>query len=194
MTEYKDRRVVELQATKVFERDGARESLITLGSHTGTHVDSPAHFIKNGLSIEQVPLSSLIGPCQVIDMTACDGVIAASDLSHCTLAAHARVLFKTKNSFLDANASYNVAFTYLAADAAAWLVKQGVMAVGIDYLGIERSQPDHKTHELLLSNNIAVIEGLRLAAVVPGDYFLICLPLRIDGLDAAPARAVLCRG
>jgi arylformamidase len=192
MTAYKDRRVVSVQATKVFERDGARESLVTLGSHTGTHVDSPAHFIQNGLSIEQMSLSSLIGPCQVIDMTACDGVITASDLSHLALAAHARVLFKTKNSFLDAHASYNADFTYLAADAAAWLVNQGVVAVGIDYLGIERSQPDHQTHELLLTHNVAVIEGLRLAAVTPGDYFLICLPLLLNGLDAAPARAVLC--
>jgi arylformamidase len=68
-----------------------------------------------------------------------------------------------------------------------------VKAIGIDYLGIERNQPDHATHTILMKHNIAIIEGLRLADAVAGDYFFICLPLNVIGLEAAPARAVLLR-
>ncbi len=101
------------------------------------------------------------------------------------------VLFKTKNSLLECDALFNPVFIFLAPDAAQLLVEKQVKAVGIDYLGIERGQPDHATHVTLLAKNIPIIEGLRLKDIKAGSYFLCCLPLAIQGLEAAPARAVL---
>jgi len=102
-------------------------------------------------------------------------------------------LFKTKNSALKNNAPFDPEFIYLDKTGAKYCVEQKIKAVGIDYLGIERNQPGHETHALLLENNIGIIEGLRLAHAEADQYFLICLPLLIPGADASPARAILCK-
>ncbi len=101
------------------------------------------------------------------------------------------ILFRTKNSDLAPTAAFDYEFVYLREDAARYLVNKRVRAVGIDYLGIERNQPAHETHTALLSADIPIIEGLRLAEVAEGHYQLVCLPLAIVGLEASPARAIL---
>jgi arylformamidase len=191
MTAYKDKKVVAIEHTKIFERDHARESVLRLGAHTGTHIDAPAHFLADGALLDQQPLANTVGPCTVIDMTHINDCVDAAALQACALNASDIVLFKTRNSALAATAPFDPNFVYVAADAAQYLVTCGVKAVGIDYLGIERNQPDHATHTVLLGNGIAVIEGLRLAHVQPGSYFLWCLPLAVQGVEAAPARAIL---
>lgn len=98
------------------------------------------------------------------------------------------LLLKTKNSFSD---GFSDDFAYLAASGAVYLAGEGARAVGTDGLGIERAQEGHPTHKILLGHGIPVIEGLRLADVPEGDYELLCLPLRIAGVEALPARAVL---
>jgi len=100
------------------------------------------------------------------------------------------ILFKTKNSDFSETDPYNPNFTFCAGDAAQFLAEKKVKAVGIDYIGMERNQPDHPTHKNLLGNNIAIIEGLRLKHVPEGEYFLICAPVKILA-EAAPARALL---
>jgi arylformamidase len=190
-TAYKDKKTIHFTATKNFAEHGVRESLITLNSHSGTHVDAPAHFLKDGNTSEKISLSALCGPCIVIDMTHCNECITQEDLKDIRLEKNVRVLFKTKNSFLSPTAPFNPAFIYLEKSAAQFLVQQNSAAVGIDYLGIERNQPAHETHIALLENNIPIIEGLRLAQVQPRKYLLICAPLAIEGLDGAPARAFL---
>lgn len=191
MTEYKDRKIMHLKATKTFEKDYVRESLITLGSHTGTHIDAPAHFIKDGKSIEEINPLSTVGPAQVFDMTHVEDCIDAKDIKELDIKPNMLVLFKTKNSELQVNAPFNHEFVYVNAAAAKALVAKEVRGVGIDYLGIERKQPNHETHTTLLEKNIPIIEGLRLGHVKPGTYFMWCLPLSIPGIDAVPARAVL---
>lgn len=191
MTAYKDRHVVQFTQTKTFEQDHARESVVTLGSHSGTHVDAPAHFLENGASIEEMPLSSLIGPCSVIDLTHCAEKITINDVAEQIIPDDHIILLKTKNSLLEPEALFNPSFVYLAADAARYLSEKRIKGVGIDYLGIERAQPDHATHDALLAKNMPIIEGLRLKDVNAGSYFFCCLPLAIQSLEAAPARAVL---
>lgn len=191
MTQYKTKKEVQITATKTMQENAARETLITLGSHTGTHIDAPAHFIADGCSIDQLPLELFIGPCVVVDCTHVREKITLQDCMDLVPSTAERVLFKTQNSFRAADDPFNPEFIYLDGDAARFLAKKSCKLVGIDYLGIERNQPDRATHIALLQARIAVLEGLRLAHVEPGTYTLWALPLLIPGLDAAPARAIL---
>lgn len=192
-TGYKDRTSVRLEQLKEFERDGARESALWITSHSGTHVDAPAHMLKEGKTIDRLSLENFSGPCVVLDMT-----MVAEKITREIVQEHADlikdgdiVLCKTVNSYLESTAPFNPNFVYIESTGAEYLVEKKVKAVGIDYLGIERNQPDHGTHQELMSNGIVIIEGLRLAHVEPGRYMLVCLPLNVIGLDGAPARAVL---
>lgn len=193
MTAYKDRSIVTFTQTKIFEKDHAREATILLGTHSGTHVDAPAHFLEHGNMLDQTDLKSLIGPCKVLDLTGIQEKIIAEDLYKFDIRENDRILLKTKNSFLDPHARFDSLFVYLEKSGAEYLVSKKIKSIGIDYLGIERDQPDHATHAILLEKNIPIIEGLRLGHVEPGDYFLCCLPLLLQDLEAAPARVVLLR-
>lgn len=191
MTTYKNKGVVQIKETKDWDKDHSRESLLTIGMHSGTHVDAPAHFLKEGKMIDNVALDTFVGPCQVVDLSDPKiGVITADELKKHTITAK-RVLFKTKNSSLDPKALFNPDFVYVDKTAAAYLKDLGVVCVGIDYLGIETKQPEHETHKTLLGNDIGIIEGLRLAHVKPGFYTLMCLPLDFVGTEASLARAIL---
>lgn len=191
MAAYKDKAVVAFNYTKTFEKDAARESIITLGSHSGTHVDAPSHFIANGAAIQEVPVEATCGPCVVLDCTNVAECITDEILREYEIEKGAIILLKTRNSSYAVNGTFQYDFVYLAASGAAYLTSKKIKAVGIDYLGIERQQPNHETHEYLMLNGITIIEGLRLAQADPGSYMLWCLPLRVQGLEAAPARAIL---
>jgi arylformamidase len=191
MTEYKDQAKVKFIPTKVFGKNSACEHDIVLTTHTGTHVDAPGHFLPEGAKLDEFDLQNLVGPCVVFDLTHVQEKISQTDLVGLPIKSGEIVLFKTKNSFLDNNAKASTNFIYLDASAAQFLVSKKVKAVGIDYLGIEREQPGHETHKALLNAKILIIEGLRLKDVQSDNYFLCCLPLKLNGLEAAPARAVL---
>ena len=192
-TGYKDRSIVSIEEIKNFNRDGVRETAIHLSSHSGTHVDAPSHFLKEGKCIDEIHLDRLIGDCVVLDMTTC-----AERITRDCLLAHDNeitqgsiILLRTTNSDLSPTDKFSSHFVYLEASGAAYLAEKQVKAVGIDYLGIEHSQPGHPTHENLLNADIVIVEGLRLHHVQPGSYFFVCLPLNVIGTEAAPARAVL---
>lgn len=191
MTAYKNKQVVTIERTKNFAEHGVRESIITLGSHTGTHIDAPSHFIADGMTIDQIGALAAVGEAQIIDMMHVEGAITAEMLTNVHLEPQQIVLFKTKNSLIDVCEPFDPAFVYIDTTAAQALVTAGVRAVGIDYLGIERNQPDHATHTLLMQAGCTIIEGLRLRDVPVGIYFLCCLPLAVIGCDGAPARALL---
>lgn len=196
MTGYKDKKELEIIETKVFDKDNIRETKFTIGSHAGTHVDAPYHMLKDGQTIDKIKLENLIGPCQVLDLTNLNSInsenkISKNDLLRFNIKPESIILLKTINSDLVYNAKFKPDFIYLDYEAAEYLVDLQVKAVGIDYLGLERDQPGHPTHKILLENNISIIEGLRLKEVEQGAYFFICLPLNLLNLDAAPARAIL---
>lgn len=191
MTTYKDKKDVTFIATKTFERDHARESRLAVGCHTGTHIDAPAHFLPDGAPIQAMTLSSTVGPCKVLDMTYVKGSLEAEVFQQHDIDGGDIIICKTANSFLSADDPFNVSFVFVAASGARYLADKKIKAIGIDYLGIERNQPDHATHEIFMRADIAIIEGLRLEHVLPGKYFLWCLPLALHGLEAAPARAIL---
>jgi arylformamidase len=171
-------------------------SEISMGTHTGTHVDAPLHFVKGAAPIDEVPLARLVGPALVIDVDPAVIAITADVLNKYPWRGAKRVLFRTRNSvnawIIDPH--FHRDFTFLAPDAAQLLADNGVQLVGIDYLSIEQfGAPVPRTHQILLGRGIPVVEGLDLRAVVPGEYDLVVLPLKILGHEAAPARAMLRR-
>jgi arylformamidase len=168
--------------------DYVTESRVDMDVHTGTHIDAPLHMVKNGETFETISLEKLVGTCKVFDVTNVDDKISKNDIAHLDIQENDFVLFKTKNSFDEA---FNFEFIYVAEDAAQYLAEKKVRGVGIDALGVERSQPGHPTHKTLFGNNIIIIEGLRLKDVPEGQYFMVAAPLKLVGTDAAPARVLL---
>jgi len=191
MTTYKDNKPVIFEFEKTFIADNVRDSKINFNVHTGTHVDAPTHFLKSGKNINQLTLDYFIGPCRVLDFTSLTNCITADDLVHHQPQAGERLLFKTKNSSLSATDPFKKDFVYLEKSGAQLLADMQVKTIGIDYLGIERNQPDHETHCLLFEAGAIIIEGIRLGDVEAGSYNLFCQPLLLKNLEAAPARAVL---
>lgn len=170
----------------------ANVSLLSLGSHTGTHVDAPKHFFDNGVGVDALPLDVLMGPAVLICVD--DDVMAVDEkeLKRHELKTHTRVLIKTRNSSFIKERDFRKDYTYLAPDGAAYLAEHGVRLVGVDYLSIEQFHSGHhKTHRTLLERGIVIVEGLDLSQPPAGPYDLRVLPLRLEGLDGAPARAVL---
>jgi arylformamidase len=182
---------VELQQA-VARGAGANVSFIRFGSHTGTHADAARHFFDDGQPVDQIPLERLIGPAIVLHFDDAVRAIGAEELRAFDLGSHTRVLLRTRNSALLSQAGFVPDYTFLAPDGAEYLVSKGVELVGIDYLSIEQFHSGHhKTHRTLLAKAVVILEGLDLSRVSAGEYDLICLPLRLEGCDGAPARAVL---
>lgn len=185
---------VEIGAwTSLAKGDSSNVSYLHFGAHTGTHVDAPAHFIKDAAKIDSLSLDILIGPARVVRVTDEATEIDRDFLEQQDLNGVERILFHTRNSSFWKE-GFRKDFTHLLPDAAAYLVEKGIKLVGTDYLSIEKFHSgDHQTHIALLSKGVVILEGLNLSEVAAGDYELICLPLKIsEGAgDGAPARAVL---
>lgn len=196
MTGYKNKKEFVQEQLRQIGKDGVAESRFIIGSHAGTHIDAPAHMIDKGTNTSEISLSSFIGHAVVLDLTHVTEHITRQDLERAVADSQLAgkiVLCKTKNSFLLSDALFDPDFVYVTQDAARYLVELQVKAVGIDYLGIERSQPGHTTHKILLESSVCIIEGLRLAQVQVAAYYFICLPLAVAA-DGAPARAILLEG
>lgn len=171
---------------------GANVSRITFGSHTGTHVDAAKHFIDDGRTVDCIPLDRLVGPALLIAVPDEATVIGTRELEQHDLSGHKRVLIRSRNSSFLLEPDFVRDYTYLAPDAADYLVSLGIELVGVDYLSIEQFHSGHhRTHRALLQRDVVIVEGLDLSVPPPGEYDLVCLPLRLEGLDGAPARAIL---
>lgn len=168
--------------------DGSNESKIILGSHTGTHIDTPFHVKENGKSLGEIPLENFYGKCKVLDLLNKGNEIHRKDLAQYKIEKDDIILLKTKNSIKQYK-SFRKDFTHVKLDAAKYLVKKKIKTLGVDYLSVEKFNEDEGVHDLLL-DNITVFEGLCLKDVDPGEYVFVGLPLKIDG-DGAPARAIL---
>jgi arylformamidase len=172
--------------------DSSNVSQLSLGSHTGTHVDAPLHMIPGGAGVDGIPLDALIGPAVLCAFG--DEVMGVTEalLRTQPLQGHQRVLLKTRNSGFIREREFHRDYTYLAPDGAEYLASLGVRLVGIDYLSIEQFHSGHhRTHTTLLGRGIVIVEGLDLSRPPAGTYQLSCLPVLLAGIDGAPARAVL---
>ncbi len=169
-----------------------------LSAHTGTHADARMHFIPGGWTIEALELSRCVGPCRVVDLTHLDeGHVSRADLEAAQVAGTVRLLLKTRNSELGLmnREGFEEGYAAISLEAAEYLVEIGVETVGVDYLSVEPFEDkEFNTHHTLLGADVVILEGLVLAGVEPGEYFLACLPLKLAGSDGSPARAILIRG
>jgi len=167
-------------------------SLLSMSSHTGTHVDAPLHFFKDGRSVDVMPLEGIIGPARVIQVRDPE-LITAAELRRHNIRRGERVLFKTRGAGERwKKDTFDEHYVYVPFETAQFLMERGVVAVGVDYLSVGGYHVDGaETHRTLLGAGIWVIEGLDLDRVKPGRYDMVCLPLRIQGGDGSPARVAL---
>ena len=174
--------------------DVATDTNISFNVHTGTHVDAPSHFISGGRSVDELSLDTLIGACRVVELEPEVTEISADILDDLSIPpGNKRLLLKTGNSayWVEKHNEFQENFSALTADGAQWIVDHGFELVGIDYLSIQRYSDGPETHQILLTAEVIIIEGLDLSSVVPGQYELLCLPVKLQGLEGAPARVIL---
>lgn len=180
---------------KMEEGDMVNVSQLQLGTHTGTHMDAPFHFIPDGMKLDQIPLDWLVGPAWVADCRGCKEVTAdVLDAAHVPPDTR-RLLLLTDNAsnWDDPTHEFDRDFVDIAVSGAEWMVARGIQVVGIDYMSADSFHDDNgPAHHVLLPNNVIIIENLDLRHVPPNQsYELICLPLKLEGGDGAPARVIL---
>lgn len=166
-------------------------------AHVGTHVDPPFHFIAEGRRLDELRPEELVGPCWVADLTTRDSHLRPSDLEAAGIPETAsRVLLKTRGSLFwsDPTAPMDPDYLALTPEAARWLVERGVRLVGTDALSVDPyGSTDYPAHHAILGADGIIVEGLDLREVEPGPYELLCLPLKLQAGDGAPARVLLRR-
>jgi arylformamidase len=183
--------------TRIFDRtkgDPVTMSQININSHNGTHIDAPFHFMADGTTIDMMPLDTAIGPARVIEIK--DPVsIKLKEVEPYDIKEGERILFKTRNSSYAYNTTdFITDYVYCANEVAYFLRDKRIRLVGVDYItiGNQKDLENIKTvHETILGNGIYIIEMLNLDGVAPGDYEMICLPLRMEKGDAGPCRAII---
>ena len=166
-------------------------SHLSLCAHAATHIDSPLHYFPDGKGIDLMPAAAMIGSARVIGI-ADPHVISVKELQAREITPGERILFKTRNSSLWQFGLFTEDYVYLSTEGASFLAERSVLAVGIDYLsigGFGKNEAD--VHRMLLGAGVWIVEGLDLSRVIPGWYDLICMPLRIAGVEAAPARVMI---
>jgi arylformamidase len=169
-------------------------SMLEIISHTGTHIDSPLHFIADGSTISDMPLDATIGPCRVIEIKD-QQKIKVPELEKHNIKKGERVLFKTRNSpIVYTSEKFVEDYVYLDGEAADYLVGRGIILFGLDNITIghfKETDNLNKTHRTLLGAGIYILEDCALDGVPPGEYELLCLPLLMWNGDAGPCRAIL---
>jgi arylformamidase len=174
------------------EADGVQVSQLIIGTHTGTHLDAPGHFIPGGRTIDQLDLDALLGVCRVVEVIDAEGPISWRDLQRLAPCPGERLLLKTRNSQQPRGTPFSPDFVALDPSGADYVREHGVRVVGIDGPSIDAwDAKDFPSHKRLLEADILILENLVLRHVVPGIYGLIAVPLNLVGADGCPLRALL---
>lgn len=182
------------RAADMEQGESVNLSEITLSSHSGTHVDAPRHFIREGRGIDQMPLDIAAGRVRVVQIKERE-LIKLEELEPLNIGQGESIFFKTRNSpGAWQKESFTEDFTALSLEGARYLVEMKTRLVGIDYLSIGHSRHEGKSvHRTLLGSGVWVVEGLDLTGIEPGFYTMVCLPLKIKDGDGAPARVIVRR-
>ncbi len=172
--------------------DAYNLSRLVMGLHAGTHLDAPLHFLRHGNDVTSLPLETAVGPCRVIEI-AHRPVIDRRDLEPFSPREGERLIFKTRNSSSAWwREEFDGDYANLTPAAARYLAERGLLLVGIDYLSVAPwGEGTEEVHRALLEAGVWILEGLDLRGVEPGDYELLCLPLKVEKGEGAPARAIL---
>jgi arylformamidase len=160
---------------------------IRLSSHSGTHIDAPSHYLEQGSGVDEIPLAHLMGWCTVVDLTPVKGEMSFRDLEGKTGKAK-KILLKT--SFSE-QTEFMEDYPSLGEECAEFLVGEGIHCIGTDAPSIEKYNCSGSVHRKLLSAGTVIIEMLDLLRIPGGEYWMIALPLRLQGLDGSPCRVLL---
>lgn len=169
-------------------KDPCNFTWLDFGAHAGTHVDAPYYLYKDKWTVDQIPLARLVGHCKVLDLTHVDDLITPQHLMDHAIDCD-KVLLRTRNSF-DPMEKYNPHHVALSPEGGQYLIDKGVTTLGFDYQSFERDGANI-LHDMFLSKSLTLIDNLRLKDAKEGEYELICLPVKLTGIDGAPARAIL---
>jgi arylformamidase len=184
----------QLARNSDMERDGTEYnvSAFAMGCHLGTHMDAPLHFLKDGATMDTMPLDATMGPCRVIQIEDPQW-ITIEEIEPYKIAAGERILFKTANSARQWRTDmFLTDFVHIPAPTAKYLAERRIRTVGVDCLSVGGFETDGaECHRQLLKAGIWIIEWLNLANVEPGDYELACLPLKMLNVEGVPARAAI---
>jgi arylformamidase len=190
-----DPKIQMQRISKIEEGASANVTQISMTVHAGTHIDAPYHFLGGeAATVEQLHLNLLTGRAYVLHLKDEVNLITADILQKSEIPPRTRrILFRTRNSHLweTSQTEFQTNFVALSPDGAQFLIDRGVKLVGIDYLSIAPYKDGVPTHTLLLEAGVVIVEGLDLSQVTQGRYSLYCLPLKLTGVDGAPARAIL---
>lgn len=172
--------------------DPTNVSLLTMSAHIGTHVDAPSHLFNGANSIDQIPLDILVGRVLVVEYSGL-GPITANDMENFGISyGITRVLFKTRNSQLLDRREFVYDYVGFTEEAGKWVVNRGIKLIGIDYLSVDAPQNiNFPVHRLMLAAEVVVVEGLSLGEISAGEYTLVCLPMKLEETEGAPARVIL---
>lgn len=195
MSLYPDTPVPDFSPLHTITRDGYRETSLTLTSHTGTHMDAPSHLLRTGSSLDQLPLSQFCGRAVVLDVSQAGPVLTAEYLQqhHNDLYCVDFVLFYTGWEQRWGTERYlEDAFPAPDEDAARYLVSCGLKGAGTDAVSVDRlSDAALPVHTALLKGGLVILESLCLKKVRGRGHFqLYAPPLKFDGADGAPVRAI----
>jgi arylformamidase len=182
------------RAKKIEEGEEDNLSQMKMGVHTGTHLDAPYHFVNEGKKIDEIPLDTFYGTCQVIQLGDEVDLITARELAKTSIDRNIpRILFKTRNSreWLQPNPVFKQDFVGISVDGAEMLVEMGMKLVGLDYLSVAPYNSGKPVHDVFLQAGLVLLEGADLSRIDPGKYQLICLPLKLDATEGSPTRAIL---
>lgn len=183
---------VEFTRRLTLEADGVEDTSLNLGAHTGTHLDAPSHFIPGGLTVDAIDPEVLVGPAWVAEVEGAE-VITRPILDSLGIPPGVKRLLLRANKGARRSPPFDPSFTALDDSAAEWVADRGITLLGIDALSVEPFGGYGRTHSILLGAGVILLEGLDLDRAEPGPWELICLPLRLAGVEAAPARAFLRR-
>ncbi len=176
--------------SRIAQGDPANVSRVTMSSHCGSHIDASSHYSDNGVSVDHLPLTLLVGKALVADLRGVQEIDGKA-LARLPLGGVARLLLRTDNSLLWDREGFYEDYAHLTPEGAEYLLRKKVQLVGIDYLSVERFEGNGEVHRLLLGNGTVILEGLNLDGIDEGEYELICLPLKVREGDGAPVRAIL---
>lgn len=181
----------------VFERrldldggDEVTDTVVSFSVHTGTHIDAPAHFLRDGATVDAIPPSRLIGPCYVADLRGVDEISPAILEGADVPAGTRRLLLHTNNS-ARWSGTFESDFVGLTPEASRWCVERGIDVIGVDYLSVQPFTGSRAVHDVLLEAGVIILEGIDLTDVSDGAYEMLCLPLALVGTEGAPARALI---
>ncbi|KUO74777.1 MAG: hypothetical protein APF77_10970 [Clostridia bacterium BRH_c25] len=175
----------------IAQGDSTNDRNIYINLHTGTHMDAPNHFIKDGNTIEQICLDKCCGRVYVLNVE--ENVISEEviDRNKEIFERYTKVLFKTKNSNLS-KGKFDCGFAAFDESGAVAILKYEIELIGIDYLSVQKyGHENNIVHTLLLGNNTVLLENINLSQVDEGEYELFAFPIKIKGVEGAPVRAVL---